>query len=366
MFGLRAEKKAASSKFTEFGISILSILIALLLGSVLLIALSYDPLNVYTIMLSGGFGSFAAIARTITQTIPLLLVGVGLALAFKTGVWNIGAPGQLIVGAIVATVAALYLPSSMPGPLHITIIFLLSFLAAAGFAAICAYLNLRIGLDMVLSTLMLNYIAYKLLQHLLYGPLGNPELGFPTSATVPDSVQLPTIAGTSIHYPTLILGLAAAILIYIIMRRTKLGYEIKVFGENPRAAEVSGMNRFKIIMFVTLVSGGLAGLAGAGEVIGSLYMLKLGIDGSGGVYATSYGYTAIIIAALGRNNALGAVIASFFIGGILVGGHTVQLMEKIPYSLVTVLLGLILLSLTAGLILTRYKIVRKREGARLG
>lgn len=363
MFGLKVEKKAASSNLAEIGISVLSIGIALLFGSILLLVLGYEPIRVYSIMFSGGFGSFTAITRTITQTIPLLLVGIGLALAFKTGVWNIGAPGQLTIGAIVATVVALYFPFNLPSPIFITIIFLLSFLAAAGFAAICSYLNLKIGLDMVLSTLMLNYIAFKLLQHLLYGPLGNPELGFPTSSIVPESARLPLIAGTTIHYPTLILGFAAAAIMYIIMRGTKLGYEIKVFGENPKAAQAAGMSRFKIIMLVTLISGGLAGLAGAGEVIGSLYMLKLGVDGSGGVYAASYGYTAIIIAALGRNNAIGTTIASFFIGGILVGGHTVQLMEKIPYSLVTTILGLILLSLTAGLILTRYKITRKKGGS---
>ena len=361
MFGLKFEKKAAPSLWAEIGISVLSIGIALLVGSILIWSQGFNPFQVYLEMFSGAFGSFSALAKTITKTIPLLLIGVGLALAFKARAWNIGAPGQMIIGAIAGTGVALFLPFDLPAPVHIVLIFVAGFAAGAGFAAICAFLNHKIGLDMVISTLMLNYIAFKLLQHLVFGPWRKPGLGFPYTAEFSASAQLPTLVGTRIHYPTLIIGIIAVVLIYVLIRRTKLGYEIKVFGENPRAAEYTGISRFKMIMFVMIISGGLAGLAGAGEVTGIHHMLKQGVDGAGAVYATSYGYTAIIVAWLGRNSALGSALAAFFIAGILVGGHSIQLIG-LPFAMVSVLLGLILLSLIGGAILARYRITFGRGG----
>jgi simple sugar transport system permease protein len=355
MFGLKFEKKAAPSLRDEIRISILSIGIALLVGSLFILAQGFSPLDVYSAMFSGGFGSFSALTKTITKTIPLLLMGVGLALAFKARAWNIGAPGQMIIGAIAGTGVALFLPFDLPAPAHIFLIFVVGFAAGAGFAAICAFLNHKLGLDVVITTLMLNFIAFKLLQYLVFGPWQAPGLGFPYSATFPASAQLPTLAGTTIHYPTLVIGIIAVALIYILMRRTKLGYEVRVFGENPKAAEYAGISRFKTMMFVMIISGGLAGLAGAGEVAGIHHMLKLGVDGAGAVYVASYGYTAIIVAWLGRNSALGSALAAFFIAGVLVGGRNIQIIG-LPYALVSMLLGIILLSLIGGAILTRYKI----------
>jgi len=359
MFGLEFEKKAAPSPWAEIGISVLSIGVALLVGSLFIWTQGFNPLHVYSEMFSGGFGSFSALAKTITKTVPLLLIGVGLTLAFKARAWNIGAPGQMIIGAIAGTGVALFLPFDLPAPLHIALIFVVGFAAGAGFAAICAFLNQKIGLDMVIITLMLNFIAFKLLQYLVFGPWQAPGLGFPYTATFPASAQLPTLAETRIPYSTLIIGIIAVFLIYVLMRRTKLGYEIRVYGENPKAAEYAGISGFKTIMFVMIISGGFAGLAGAGEVTGIHHMLKLGVDGAGAVYAASYGYTAIIVAWLGRNSAFGSALAAFFIAGILVGGQNVQIIG-LPYGIIMILLGLILLSLIGGAILAQYKITFRR------
>jgi simple sugar transport system permease protein len=361
MFGLKFEKKAAPSPWAEIGISVLSIGVALLVGSLIIWAHGFNLVHVYSGMFSGAFGSLSGLAMTITKTIPLLLIGLGLAVAFRAKAWNIGAPGQMIIGAIASTWVALFLPFDLPAAVHIALIFVVGFAAGAGFAAICAFLNNKIGLDMVISTLMLNYTAFKLLQYLVFGPWQAPGLGFPYTAAFPASARLPTFAGTRIHYPTLIIGIIALVLIYVLMRRTKLGYEIRVFGENPRAAEYAGISSFKIIMLVMIISGGLAGLAGAGEVTGIHHMLKLGVDGAGAVYAASYGYTAIIAAWLGRNSALGSALAAFFIAGILVGGHSIQIIG-LPFATVSVILGLILLSLIGGVILARYKITFRRGG----
>ena len=355
MLGLKIEKRAVPSPWVELGISGLSIIIALLAGALLLWTQGFDPFHFYSALFSGGFGSSSALAKTLSKTIPLLLIGVGLALAFKARAWNIGAPGQMITGAIAGTGVALFLPFDPPAPAHIALMFVAGFAAGAGFAAICAFLNSKIGLDMVISTLLLNYVAIKLLLYLLYGPWQAPGWGFPYTATLPASLQLPVLAGTRIHYPTLIIGIVAVVLIYVLMRRTKLGYEIRVFGENPEAALYAGISSFKMIMLVMIISGGLAGLAGVGEVAGIHHVLKQGIDGSGLAYVSSYGYTAIIIAWLGRRSALGSALAAFFIAGILVGGHGAQLIEGVPFAMVSAILGLILIGLVGGAILARYK-----------
>lgn len=362
MRGLKVEKRTAPSPWMELWISGLSIAIALLAGTILLWLLDFDPLHAYSELFFGAFGSFTALAKTLTKTIPLLLIGVGLATAFSAKAWNIGAPGQMILGAIVGTGVALYLPFRLPAFMHVSFMFIAGFAAGAGLAIICALLNDKIGLNMVISTLLLNYVVLKLLLYLLFGPWQAPE-GFPFTKEIPPPLQLPTIFGTRIHYPTLIIGVIATTLIYIVMRRTKLGYEIRVFGENPEAANYAGISSFKIIILVMAISGGLAGFAGVGEVTGIHHVLRQGVDGSGLAYVSSYGYTAIIVAWLGRNNPLGSALAAFFIAGILVGGHSVQLIEGIPFALVSVILGLILISLIGGAILARYKITLEGDNS---
>lgn len=321
----------------------------------------FNPLRIYSTLFLGAFGTTPGLYKTLTKTIPLLLIGVGLALAFKAKIWNIGGPGQMVIGAIAGTGIALFPPINLPSPIHLALMFIAGFASGAGLAVICAFLNYEIGLDLVISTLLLNYIVLKLLWFLLFGPWQAPGTGFPNTVAIPSSLQLPTIAGTSIHYPTLIIGVVSAILIHILLSRTKLGYEIRVFGENPKAAEYAGISRFKISILVMMISGGLAGVAGVGEVAGIHHMLKLGIDGSGMAYVSSYGYTAIIVAWLGRNNALGSALAAFFIAGILVGGFDLQVVEGVPYAMVSAILGLMLISLIAGAILAQYKISFRRN-----
>ena len=363
MFGLKIEKRAAPSPEAEIGVPVLSIGIALFVGSILILAQGFSPLHVYWEMFFDGFVRAPAMtfAMIVTKAIPLILVGVGLTLAFKAGVWNIGAPGQMIVGAIAGTGIALFLPFDLPPLAHVVLIAIAGFAAGAGLAAVCAFLNSKIGLDMVISTLMMNYVALKLLEHLVFGPWQMPGVGFPYSAEFPASAQLPTIPGTRIHYPILVIGIIVAALIYLLVKRTKLGYEIRVFGENPKATDYAGISKSKIIMMVMIISGGLAGLAGVGEVTGIHHRLLHGVDGAGAVYAASYGYVAIIVAWLGRRSALGATLAALFIAWILVGGHAIQMALGLPFAMVSVILGLVLLGLTGGAILTQYKITAGME-----
>lgn len=355
MFGLKVEKRSTSSFWIILSVSIFSVGLALLISSIIVSLVGFNPIRVYSNIFVGAFGNLQGIARTVTKTIPLLLVSIGLSFAFKAKAWNIGAPGQMVMGAIAGSGVALFLFPNLPAYFLLPLMFVAGFIAGAGFAAVCAFLNDRIGLDMVISTLLLNYVAFKFLGYLLYGPWQKTGLGFPYTAPFPDAGKIPTLWGTGIHYPTLILGLVVMVFVYIILSRTSFGYEIRVFGENRQAAEYAGISSFKVIMFVMIISGGLAGMAGVGEAAGVHYMLKQGVTGAGGVYVASYGYTAIFIAWLGRNNPIGAGLASFFVAGILVGGQKVQLIG-LPYAMVPALLGLMLMILMGGAILIRYKI----------
>lgn len=336
--------------------SVISIGLAILFSSIIIILLGFNPVHVYSTMFLGSYGSFSGLARTATKAIPLLLVSLGLSLAFKAKAWNIGAPGQMAMGAIAGSSVALFLFPDLPAFTLIPLMFIAGFLAGAGLAAICAYLNDKIGLDMVISTLLLNYVAFKILEYLIYGPW-QVAGGFPYTHDFSSTARLPVLAGTDFHYPTLILGLVIMVGMYILISRSSLGYEIRVFGENPQAAEYAGISSLKIIVTVMIISGGLAGLAGVGEVAGLHHMLRHGVTGAGAVYAASYGYTAIFIAWLGRNHPFGAALATVFVAGILVGGQDIQTqVAGIPYAMVSVILGLMLLILMAGEFLNRYKI----------
>lgn len=359
MLGLSIEKRLAPSRWVKLAVSGISIGLGLLIGSIIIVLLGFDPIYVYSSMFESAFGSVSGLARTTTKIIPLLLVAVGLSVAYKARVWNIGAPGQMAMGAIAGTGVALFLFPHLSSPMLIPIMFAAGFAAGAGLAAICAFLNYKIGVNMVISTLLLNYVAFKLLEYLIYGPWQAPGLGFPYTKKLSTSAQIPTLSGTSIHYPTLILAAAITAIIYLVMSKSSLGYEIKLFGDNPQAAEYAGISRLKIIMLVMIISGGFAGLAGVGEVAGLHHVLKRGVTGAGWVYAASYGYTAIFIAWLGRNNPLGVLLATFFAAGILVGGQGIQLIG-LPFATLSVILGLMLIILMGGTILTQYKITFER------
>ncbi|KXB00241.1 hypothetical protein AKJ47_01485 [candidate division MSBL1 archaeon SCGC-AAA261G05] len=353
---MKLRKRRVASIWTKLGIAALSICLAILITSIMLILMGFNPANIYWRLFVGAFGTASGLLRTVTKTIPLLLVSLGLAIAFRAKAWNIGAPGQMAIGAIAGGGVALFLLPNLPPYLLIPLIFIAGFLSGAGLAAICAILNDKIGLDMVISTLLLNYVMFKLLNYLLYGPW-QTEAAFPYTETIPTSAQLPTLAGTDFHYPTLILGIVTMGALYVFLTRSSWGYEIRVFGENPQASDYAGISSFKVLVLVMMISGGLAGLAGAGEVMGVHHMLRKGITGAGAVYAASYGYTAIFIAWLGRNHPIGVGLASFFVAGILVGGQNLQAeVAGLPYAMVSVILGLMLLLLIAGEFLIRHRI----------
>ena len=355
---VKVEKRAEPSKGVTLAVLVASLALALFVVAFVFWGYGVNPLDVYSAIFIGSFGSLFGWSWTITKAIPLLLCGVGLAVAFKALFWNIGAEGQLLMGAVGASGVALYLIPDAPPILLIPTMFAMGFLCGGAWGLIPAILKAKLKANEVITTLMMNYIAGYFVNYLVIwpGPWNGPgEYSFPYSSLFTSSAWLPYIPGTSIHYPTLVLGLALAIFMYVLVRRTKLGYEIRVIGENPEAARYAGMSYFKTVMLVMLMSGGIAGLAGVGEVAGIHHRLRIAMGVSPG-----YGYTAIIVAWLGRLNPLGVILSSLLFGGLLVGGDKIQVTFGLPIATISIFNGIILFFMLGGELLMHYKVVWRR------
>jgi len=330
--------------------SVAALLLAVAISSVIFWAYGVSPLRAWGVILKGSLGSTFALAETTRRAIPLLLVGTGLALSFKFLFWNIGAEGQLLMGAVAATWVALF--SGLPGPLLIPMMFLLGLVAGALWGLIAAALRATLKVNEVITTLMMNYIAADIVLYLIHGPWkGEQKWGFAYTDTFPKSAWLGTIGNTRISWVTLACGLAAAVLLWFLLMRTRYGFEIRVIGANPEAGRFAGMSYTKAALLVVSISGGLAGLAGVGEVAGVHHLLRHPQQISLG-----YGYLGIIVAWLARANPLAVPLTAFLFGAIFAGGDVMRVALGLPFQVVSIWGGLILLFLIASELLLRYKL----------
>lgn len=340
--------------------NILLPILVVLLGILAIYLISgIRPDIIFKSIFISAFCSVYGITETLTKAIPLMLCAIGLALAFKSSIWNIGAEGQLLMGAIGATWVALYVMPNAPRSILLPTMFLVGAIFGAIWALIPAILKIRFNINEIIVSLMMNYIAIELVNYLVYGPWRSPfEWGFPYSTKFPLNAQIPRILGTRLHYPTFILALSFSILLYFLLQRSKLGYEIRVIGENIDAARYAGLNIPWIIVLILLLSGGLAGLAGVGEVAGIHYRLRVASGISPG-----YGYTAIIVAWLGRLNPLFIIPVSILFGGLLVGGDSIQVSLGLPGATINLINGLVLIFvITQGFSRSKLFISRRGRG----
>ncbi len=344
------EKRQNPSGLAVITVSFLALLGAFLVASIIFWAYGANPIRAYQVLFSGAFGGIYEISETVRRATPLLLAGVGLVIAFRAKFWNIGAEGQLLLGAIAATWVALFSP--IPDPLVIPAMFFFGFLAGAAWGLIPAFLKSKLGINDVITTLMLNYVAINLVLFLVQGPWkGDKQWGFPYTNEFSASAQLPTIGTTNVHWITLMVGVLAAIIIYFLINRTTPGFEIRVLGSSPAAGRFAGMSYVKTTLFVMFISGGMAGMAGVGEVAGIHHMLR-----NPNELSLGYGYTAIIVAWLARKNPLAVIVTSLFFGAIFAGGDAIKVSLGLPFQITDVFNGLILFFLIGSELLMSYKI----------
>jgi simple sugar transport system permease protein len=334
-------------------------LLALLIGAIMIAFLGVNPLVAYQALLKGAFGSTNAIADTIVKATPLLFVGVGICIAFRAGVLNIGGEGQLVVGALSATIFCLNFPN-LPGWILTILALFVGLLCGAIWAGIAGFLKAYFNVNEILSTIMLNYIAAYGMNYLLRGPIMDPlqiKLGsfIPQTARLTQAVDLPRLIPTRLHFGTIV-AVVFAILVYILLWRTTIGFRIRMIGQNIQASRASGINVQKYIVLAFILSGALVGLGGAIEVLGVHH--RLFTDGSVSGFTGSAGFNGIVAALFGQLHPIGTIPASLLLGALLTGANKMQRVVQIPSALIGALNGLIVLFVVGSEYLRRRQIRR--------
>lgn len=343
---------------------VVAALAALGVGAVMLLILGANPISAYTALLQGALGSWNAVAETTVKAVPLLLVGLGICIAFRANVINIGGEGQMIIGALFGTVVGLTL-TSWPGWLVILLALLGGFVGGALWGAIPGYLKAYFNVNEILSTIMMNAIAVQLMNFLLRGPLIDPaqaELAskIPQTARLLPAFHLPRLVPTRLHLGALI-AVLLAVVVYILLFHTTLGYRIRAVGHNPDASRYGGIKVRRQIVIALLLSGAFAGLAGVIQVYGLNY--RMITDGSASGFTGGAGFNGIVAALFGQLHPLGTIPASFVFGALLVGANSLQRAMQVPSAFITALNGLVVVFVVSSEIWRRRRQRRRRLGA---
>lgn len=345
--GWRWEKRGAVSQVMMIAVPLLSIVVGLAFAGIFIALTDKNPVDVYLLMLEGAFGSAYGLAETVVKAVPLILCSLAVALAFRMQLWNIGAEGQLYMGAFGATWVALSFPE-WPAVVLLPAMIAAGFLAGGVWGLLPAIPRAYYMVNETITTLLMNYIGILWVDYLVYGPWKDPKgLGFPITAPFSEAAILPAFGVTRIHLG-LVLALLCVVVLYIVLQYTRWGFEIRVSGESAAAANYAGMNYTKNILLVMFISGGLAGVAGMTEVSGITQRLQHGIS-------PGYGYSAIIIAWLARLHPVAVVLVSVIFGGLLVGGFSIQT-SGFPAATVAMLQGAILFFVVGGEIFMQYRL----------
>ncbi|MFC5648497.1 ABC transporter permease [Paenibacillus solisilvae] len=345
----RLEMDFSKQGGSPWWITILSIAAALAVCGIFIAANGINPIPVYKKMITGAFGTSFGITEIMVKSIPLLLCGLGVSIAYRISIWNIGAEGQFAAGAIGATAVTVYFPD-LPVYFSIPFMILFSMIAGGFWGLLTAIPRTYFQVNELITSLMLNYVALLALDYVVFGPWRDPKgFNFPGTPMFTDAQSLPVLGDTRLHFG-FILALAAVIIYALMIRYSRWGYELRLIGANPEAARNAGIRISRHILIVMVISGGLAGLAGMSEVSGVTHRLMYGIS-------PGYGYTAIIVAWLAKLNPVGLIVASVLFGGLIVGGYSVQTIG-LPSSISNMLQGAILFALLAGSMLSKLRLRR--------
>lgn len=356
-------KSAWFGRIIDALLPLFATLAALAVGAVMLILLGANPFAAYGALLEGAFGSPNAVADTIVKATPLLLVGLGICIAFRGGVINIGGEGQLVVGAIAATLVGLLFPES-PGWVIIPLAMLAGFIGGAIWGGIPGLLKAYFNVNEILSTIMMNQIAVQTMNFLLRGPMIDPvqleaASRIPQTARLAQAFDLPRLVPTRLHLGAAI-AIVAAFLVYVFLWRTTIGYRIRAVGLNPIASRYAGINVKRYIVLALLLSGAFAGLAGAIQVYGVNH--RMFTDGSATGFTGGAGFNGIVVALFGQLHPIGTIPASFFFGALLVGANRLQRAMQVPSAFITALNGLVVVFVVSTDIWRRRR-SRRRQAA---
>ena len=332
-----------------------AVFLAVLFSSLFILLAGANPIQAWLLIIEGSMGSRFSFLETLVKMAPLSFCGLAVAVAFKAKFWNIGAEGQLYVGAFMAAWLGT-LPLEGLGVLHIPLIIIFGFVGSGLFAMLPGLLKVRFKVDDVVSTLLLNYIVIFLLGALLEGPWRDPVSGWPHSERIASSAEFPTLLARSRLHLGILLAFVAAGGVWFLFAKTTLGYRIKAVGENIPAARFGGISTPRAFLSACFISGGLAGMAGVGEVCAVQYYVIEGIS-------PGFGYFGIAVAMLGALNPFGALLAAFFFAAVITGAQAMSRATGVPVYLAEMIQGITLITMLFMLMLDRYKIVFDRKKA---
>jgi ABC-type uncharacterized transport system permease subunit len=337
-----------------------AVVIALLVGGLVLLALGKDPLAAYAAMLRGAFGSVSGLTQTLTKATPLILVGLGVTIAFRARVINIGAEGQLIVGALGATACALAL-RTWPGWALLPVTLAAGTLAGCAWGLVPGLLKARLAVNEILTTIMMNAIAIQLMNFLLRGPMLDPAqvaagTNIPQSEALPQQAWIIRLVPRTLFHGGFFLAVGLAFAVAFVLWRTVLGYRIRAVGLNPDASRYAGIPVATTTAAAMVISAGFCGLAGAIEVLGVHHRVVEGFSGG-------YGFSGIVVALFGGLHPLGVIPAAILFGGLLVGADQMQRTAQVPAALITALNGLVVLMVVSSTYLVERRAARRQSAA---
>ncbi len=308
-------------------------LLTVAVGTVLILACGASPVEAYRLFFRGMFGTFSSFAEIFVKACPLILTGLGCAVAFRTGFFNIGAEGQFYAGAMGTTVVALYLPDAL-GVWRIALAMAAGFVCGGVWALIAALLKAKFNISEIIVTIMLNYIIINFLGYAVRSFLMDPSGNVPQSAKIAASARLPVLIPSTRFHAGILIAVCCVVLVWFLMEKTTVGYELTVVGINKRAAACNGISVFKSVILSAFLSGGLAAMAGGIEVLAIQKKLLEGIS-------ANCGYTAVLIALIAANSPLGVFAVAIFYAAMQVGANSMQRQMGIPSAIVNILIGLV-------------------------
>ncbi|MCP3934148.1 MAG: ABC transporter permease [Actinomycetia bacterium] len=340
---------------------VLSILAALAFGAVFLLFEGFNPFTVYKALFEASFTSKFGITDSLTVAVPLILTGLAAAVVFRMGLFNIGAEGQLYLGAIFAAWAGIAIADNLPTVLGVTVVLIAGAIGGALWALPAAYFKAYFGTSEIISTLMLTFIALFLMRYLIFGSHSywrDPESAtFPQGRKIPETARFELWGNTRLHWGLLV-AIAIAAAVWVLIKYTSIGYDMNVVGSAPESARYAGISVRRTIMLAILLSGALGGLAGATEVAGRSFSL----DPNG--LELGLGFTGIVVASLARYNPWAVILVATFLGGLRNAGVALQSLpgERVPVEVSLMLQGAILLFAIGGEVFARYSLSYSRSG----
>jgi len=353
MVKLKLVQKERVNAKMDVGISIIAICIAFILCGIIVAIKGVNPLEALWVSIDTTLLTGYGISEVLVKATPLIFCGLAVGIALTSKVWNIGAEGQLYMGGLFATAVVMHLPT-MPTFIQLTVMMIAGGIGGAFWAFIPAVLKIRYKVDEIITTLLLNYVAIYLVDHLIFGIWKNED-NYPFTPEFPVQAHLPLLGFERVHFG-IILAIIATIIIFLLMKYSSWGYKVRMTGASTQSAKYSGINVKKIMFSIFLVSGLLAGLAGMSEVAGVQYKLQHQLS-------MGFGFTGIIVAWLARANPVGIVVYSLFMSAVITGSEMLEMLMELPASMGTIAQGIILFAILGSELFKSYniKVVEKEK-----